>query len=224
MLNIAVDLMRKGMKVLYLDSELNSRLFTCRIVSHLTGIDFRKVRAGGYNDDEKQRIYAAVSWLEKQSFTHLYMPIFDEQSIYTTIKKVYHTQGIDVLIIDYFKSDGNGDAYAVYQKMGGLIDTIKNRVAGALNIAAIGAAQATSTGKLADSAKIARNASTIIILQNKTPEEIERDGRECGNKKLIVKFNRNGDQMDDNTYIDMFFDGNKILYEEAKQHILETPY
>ena len=45
-----------------------------------------------------------------------------------------------------------------------------------------------------------------------------------GNKKLIVKFNRNGAQMSDGEYIDMRFDGDRILYEEAKQHIPETPF
>ena len=102
---------------------------------------------------------------------------------------------------------------------------VKNEICGNMNIAGIGAAQATSTGKLADSAKIARNASTIIMVQNKSPEELEADGEACGNKKLFVRFNRNGPQMTDGEYIDMVFDGDRILYEEApKQHIPETPY
>ena len=224
LLNCAVDLMRRGMKVLYLDSELNSRLFTCRMVSHLTGIEFRRVRAGGYTEDERKLILKAISWLESKSFTHLYMPIFNEQNVYTAVKKVSHTQGIDVLIVDYFKSDGNGDAYAVYSSLGSLVDCIKNKICGDMNIAGIGAAQATPSGKLADSVKIARNASTIVILQNKSPEEIEADGEECGNKKLIVKYNRNGDQTYDGDYIDMKFDGNVVRYEEAKQHQKVTPY
>ena len=101
---------------------------------------------------------------------------------------------------------------------------VKNKLCGELNIAGIGAAQATSTGRLADSAKIARNASTIIMIQDKTPEEIEQDGRESGNKKLIVRFNRNGPQMSDGEYIDVNFDGDRILYEEAKQHSQVDPY
>ncbi len=101
---------------------------------------------------------------------------------------------------------------------------MKNKIAGDLGIAAIGAAQATVTGKVADSAKIGRNASTIAVITEKTPEEIEADGPECGNKKLRVVLNRNGMQMTPNEYIDLAFDGNKVLYEEAKQHIPQTPY
>lgn len=225
LLNCAVDLMRRGLRVLYLDSELNSRLFTCRMISHLTGIEFRRIRSGQYSETELESIKQAVAWLKTRAFTHLYMPIFDEQSIYTAIKKVYHQQGIDVLIIDYFKGGDNADAFATYQGLGGLVDLIKNEVCGDMNIAGIGAAQATSTGRLADSAKIARNASTIVMLQDKTPEELEADGEECGNKKLFVRFNRNGPQMSEGEYIDMSFDGDKISYEEApKQHIPDTPY
>lgn len=224
LLNCAVDLMRKGYRVLYLDSELNSRLFTCRLLSHLSGVEFRKIRSGTYNDEEKKRIDEAREWMKTRTFTHIYMPIFDEQSIYTTIKKVYHTSGIDVVIVDYFKGSDEKDAFASYQSLGGLVDLLKNRCCGDMNIAGIGAAQATSSGRLADSAKIARNASTIVMLQNKTPEEIEADGSECGNKKLIVKFNRNGAQHADGEYIDMQFNGDVISYEEAKQHVPISPY
>lgn len=224
LLNCAVDLLRNGHKVLYLDSELNSRLFTCRMLSHLTGIEFRKVRSGRYSDEESAKIDEAIAWLKTRDFVHVYMPIFDEQSIYTAVKKIYHSMGLQVLIIDYFKGGDDKDAFATYQSLGGLTDCVKNRIAGDMNIAAIGAAQATSTGKLADSAKIARNASTIIMLQDKTPEEIANDGEECGNKKLFVRFNRNGAQMSEGEYIDMMFRGDIISYEEAKQHSPVSPF
>ena len=224
LLNIAVDLLKKGLKVFYLDSELNSELFTCRILSHLTQIEFRRIRYGQYTEDEAQKIMKAKEWLKTRDFTHLYMPGFDEQSIYTAIKKVYHTQGIDVLIFDYFKGSDEKDAFASYQSLGGLVDMIKNRVCGEMDIAGIGAAQATASGRLADSAKIARNASTIIMIDSKTPEEIEADGDECGTKKLFVQYNRNGAQMSDGEYIDMDFNGNIISYEEAKQHQQAAPF
>ena len=94
-----------------------------------------------------------------------------------------------------------------------------------MNIAAIGAAQATAQNRIADSAKIARNASTIIMLIDKTPEEIEEDGIECGNKKMIVTVNRNGMQHAQGEYIDLKFDGNHILFEEPeRQHTPKEPF
>lgn len=225
LLNCAVDMLKQDLAILYLDSELNSRLFTARILSHLTGIEFKRITAGNYSEEEYRQIMRAKEWLKTRKFTHIYIPMFDQQSIYTAVKKVYHTQGIDVLIVDYFKGKGDGDAFDSYQELGRFVDMVKNQICGDMNIAGLGAAQATATGKVADSAKIGRNASTIAIIRDKTPEEVEVDGPECGNKKLSVILNRNGMQMAPGEYIDLQFDGNIIRYEQAaRQHIPQSPY
>ena len=224
LLNCAVDLLKNDYAVLYLDSELNTRLFTARILAHLSGVEYRRLTTGAYSEEEEAKIVEAKEWLKTRKFTHIYIPTFDQQSIYTAVKKVYHTQGLDVLIVDYFKGKGEGDAFDSYQELGRFVDMVKNQICGGMNIAGIGAAQATMSGKLADSAKIARNASTIAMITEKTPEEIEVDGPECGNKKLRVVYNRNGMQMTQDEYIDLRFDGNHILYEQAKQHIPQTPF
>ena len=224
LLNCAVDLLKQDYAVLYLDSELNTRLFTARILAHLSGVEYKRLTSGAYTKEEEKKILDAKEWMKTRKFTHIYIPTFDQQSIYTSVKKVYHTQGLDVLIVDYFKGKGEGDAFDSYQELGRFVDMVKTQICGEMNIAGIGAAQATVTGKLADSAKIARNASTIAMICDKTPEEIEADGAECGNKKLRVTVNRNGMQMAQGEYIDLLFDGNHILYEQAKQHIPETPF
>lgn len=100
LLNCAADLLQQDAAVLYIDSELNSRMFTCRLIAHLTGIEFARVKSGLYTETEKQKINDAIAWLKTKKFTHLYMPMFDPQSIYTAVKKVKHTQGLDVLIVD----------------------------------------------------------------------------------------------------------------------------
>ncbi len=224
LLNCAVDLLNKDKAVLYLDSELSTRLFTARLLAHLSGIKYRDLTSGNYSTDDAIRINESIEWIKTRKFTHIYIPLFDKQSIYTAIKKVNHTQGLDVLIVDYFKGGDEGDAFDIYRDLGGVVNMIKNQVCGDMGIAGLGAIQTTATGKAADSVRIIRNASTLAIIQSKTPEEIEEDGVECGNKKLRVVYNRNGMQMAKNEYIDLFFDGNHVLYEEAKQHIPQTPY
>ncbi|MCL2301099.1 MAG: hypothetical protein FWC27_13230 [Firmicutes bacterium] len=225
LLNCAVDLMRRGMRVLYLDSELSDKMFTPRMIAHLTGIEFSRIRSGRYSPEERQRIVLAVQWLKEQNtFTHKYIPLFDEHSVYTITKRVSHTQGLDVLIVDYFKGSGEGDAFGTYQELGRFVDLVKNGICGDMDIAGIGAAQATTTGRVAESDKINRNASTIALILDKSPEEIEADGTGCGNKKLRVVLNRNGGQMLDDEYIDLHFHGNLILYEEARQHAVQAPY
>ena len=225
LLNCAVDLLKRDLAVLYLDSELNTRLFTARLLSHLSGVEFKRLTAGAYSKEEEEKILGAKEWLKTKKFTHIYMPVFDQESIYTTVKKVKHTEGIDVLIVDYFKGgDQTEDAWGAYAELGKLTNLIKNRICGDMNIAGIGAAQATSAGRIADSAKISRNASTIAFIRDKTIDEMEMDGIECGNKKLIVALNRNGMQMAPGEYIDLQFDGNRVSYEQAKQHIPQTPF
>lgn len=224
LLNCAIDLLKQDKAVLYLDSELNTRLFTARILAHITQIEYKRLTAGIYTDEEALRITDALNWLKSKKFTHLYIPMFDQQTIYTAVKKVKHTQGLDVLIVDYFKGSASGDAFDSYQELGRFVDMVKNQICGEMGVCGIGAAQATASGKVADSAKIGRNASTIALIQDKTPEEIEADGAECGNKKLRILLNRNGMQHASGEYIDLIFDGNHISYEEAKQHIPQTPY
>lgn len=219
LLNEAVDLLNQGLRVLYLDSELSSRLFMIRLLSHLTGIEFWKIRTGSYSEEELERIQVALLWIKDQGFIHKYMPQFSQEAIYTVVKKAMHTTGVDVLIVDYFKSSStSSEAFSTYKELGDLVDLVKNKLCGDLDIAGLGAAQLTSTGKIADSARIGRNASTIIALQNKSADEIAMDGEECGTKKLVVQFNRNGAQMRDDEYIDLRFIGNTITYEEATQH------
>lgn len=224
LLNCTVDLLKKDMSVLYIDSELNSENFTRRLIAHISGVEYNRVKTGKYTLEESKRIEDGVGWLKTRKLTHIYIPMFDSQTIYTTVKKVKHTQGIDVLVVDYFKSKSDGDAFNSYQELGKLVDLVKNTVCGDMNIAGIGAVQATSTGKIADSAKIGRNASTIVLIERKTQEEIQRDGIECGNTKMRVVLNRNGMQHSSEEYIDLAFNGNLISYEEAKQHTVSEPY
>lgn len=224
-LNEAVDLMKKDKSVMYIDSELSDRLFMCRLVSHLTGIEFVRVRTGRYTPEEKEKIRESILWIKSRKFVHLYMPIFESKAIYRAVKKVCHKfGGLDVFIVDYLKATGDTDAFATYAELGKLTDMIKNNIAGAMDIAALAAAQLTDSGKLADSAKIARNASTVLLLLDKTSEEKVADGVNSGNKKLIVQFNRNGPQHSDGEYIDINFNGNIISLEEAEQHTPQVPY
>lgn len=224
LLNCAIDLLKKDLAVLYLDSELNTRLFTARVLAHLSGVEYKRLTSGNYTEEEATKIDKAREWMKTRKFTHIYIPMFDQQSIYTAVKKVKHTQGLDVLIVDYFKGSGDGDAFDSYQELGRFVDMVKNQICGEMGICGIGAAQATINGRVADSAKIGRNASTIALIQDKSPEEVEADGAECGNKKLRVILNRNGMQMVPGEYIDLLFDGNHILYKEAKQHIPQSPF
>lgn len=226
LMNAAVEALKKGESVMYIDSELSDRLFLMRLVSYISEIEFRRIKYGAYNSEEKQRIVDAITWIKSKKFVHLYMPTFNSTELYINVMKIYHRfNGLGLLVCDYLKSTSDGDAYAVYNELGKVSDTIKNNICGKLKIPGLAAAQLTSTGKLSDSAKIARNASSVLLLQDKTPEEMDEDGENGGNKKLIVKYNRNGAQMVDGEWINLIFQGDLCRFSEAKErHIPQTPY
>lgn len=227
MLNEAVDILRQGKSVFYLDSELSSRLFLCRLISHLTGIEFSKIRSGRYTEEDAAKIEEAKAWVKQQKLVHMYLPIFDKQTIYTSVKRVSHRYGkLDVLIVDYLKPTGNStEAYTVYSELGNLTDLIKNELCGKLGIAGLAAAQLAGNNRLADSVKISRNASTIMYMIDKTPEEMEEDGEGSGQKKLVVAQNRNGMQHVTGEWINLDFNGNICTLDEAKkQHVPSVPF
>lgn len=224
LMNCAAELLKDDKAVFYIDSELNSRMWLTRLMAHMTGMEFSRVRSGNYTLEEKDKIYAMKQWLKTRKLVHLYMPFFDMEGIYTAVKKINHIMPLDVLIVDYFKSGDSTEAYTNYAQLGKLVDMVKNQICGDMNIAGLAAAQAATGGtRLADSAKIARNASTILMLIDKTQDEIAQDGPECGDKKLIVALNRTGMQHAPGEYIDLSFNGNLILFEEAKQHEITQP-
>lgn len=225
LLSCTVEMLRKGKSVLYIDSELSTKLFTQRIFSHLSGVPFSVIRSGKYSEEQRRRIENAKEWLKDKKFVHLYTPVLDENTLLLTCKRAKRLMDIDCVVLDYLKPAGATEAFAVYAELGLIADCFKNRVCGELNICGLTAAQATSAGKIADSARIARSVSTVISIMDKTRDEIRMDGEACGNKKLRVMFNRNGAQMSDDEYIDLEFEGSILTYRQAiKQHDPNAPY
>lgn len=225
LLTCAVSLLRNGKAVLYIDSELSTKLWTIRLLSHLTGIPFGRLRSGSYGQEETAVIQEQVAWIKQQKLIHLYMPVLDGNAMYLAAKKAKHMIDIDCIIVDYLKANSaKDDAYQVYADLGNCADILKNKIAGEMGLCGLTAAQTTSSGKIADSARIARSMSTVVTIQDKTIEEMQADGTHAS-KKLRVAFNRNGPQMTENEWIDMDFDGSTITYREAAiQHSNEDPY
>ena len=226
LLTCTVDMLRKGKSVLVIDSEISTKQYTMRLLCHLADIRFSDLRSGNYGAEEEHRIDEAIAWLKTRKFIHIYMPIFDEDAVYLAAKKAKHLIDIDCIVVDYLKSTSEKDeAFATYNQMGRFSDMLKNKICGDMQICGLTAAQATATGKIADSAKIGRNVSTVISIMDKTAEDVARDGTCCGNKKLRVVFNRNGAQMTENEYIDVKFDGSHVSYVQAEcQHETEEPF
>lgn len=227
LLNCLVDLLRKGYKVLYIDTELDTKLFVMRLISHLTQIPFYVIRDGSLSESQKEQVEEAKQWIKTTNFMHTYMPVVEDEKILSTVKKYKHKYGLDGLILDYLKGNGRYalDAYENSAALGKTTDLLKNVIAGKENMFVLAAVQATSNGGIADSAKIIRNSSAMMMLERKTEKEIVEDGGlRYGNMKLSVIANRNGELHKDGEYISLTLSGNTCTFTESLQPEKELPY
>lgn len=219
LLSATVELLKKGHRILVIDSELSDSLYYMRMLAYLSRVEFSKIKSGVMTDEERAKMVKANQEIKGFNFYHEYMPIFNDVDLMLLIKRCNAVEKIDVLVVDYFKNSVEGDAFKVSQAMGRTVDMIKNDICGTLNIPAIGAVQMNPDGSVALSKNVGRNASTLITLKRKSKDEILQDTEACGNTKMRVCLNRNGGQQADDEWIDVQFDGDFLCYREAdKQH------
>ena len=198
-----------------------------RLISHLTGIEFVRIRDRNYNDKEKETINKAIEWIKSKCFIHEYIPVLSDDKLISLSKQTKHKYGVEVLILDYLKSNGSYylDAYKNSASLGKCTDTLKNIIAGKEGMFVLSAVQSNADGSIADSAKIIRNCSALLYLERKSDEEIRNDGGiEYGNMKLQVKANRNGPLHGDNEYMSLLLEGNKCMFSESRQPEKTMPY
>lgn len=223
MMNEAIDKLKNGIPTIYIDTEMNDQLFYKRMLANLSGVRMSTIKHRTWNNQESEALSSANEWIKKAPFIHRYMPEITEDEIYATIKVAQNKMGIQFVVFDYIKNNTSSSSEQ-YNILGQLTDFLKNRVAGELNLPVLAGAQLNRNNEIADSDKIARYASTIIKWDEKTPEEVQRDGFDCGNFKAQIVANRNGDMMSENESIDFKFVGDQMRIVQAKQHKAQNPF
>lgn len=229
LLTCCVDLLKRGEGVVYFDSELSDSLFYMRMLAHVSGVPFIKVRDGNGTPEEKARILKAKEWIESVNLIHEYTPSISIDTVSSVYHRAKTKMKVTVVIWDYFKANfsylgSENAAYSTAVGLTGLIDSCK-RLVGEEKLMGIGALQLQDSGKVSFSASAVQTLSTLISILRKTPQEIQADGRECGNMKAFIGYNRNGPQMTEGEYIDLQFDGDFLTYRQAdRQHEAEAPY
>ncbi len=217
-LNEAIHKIKNGVPTLYLDTEMQDRLFAERMLANLTGIEVKRIKNGRYSYEEGKELEKANEWIKKQPFVHMYIPSSTDEEIYAIHKVLKYKMGLEFSIYDYIKSN-IASSSENYNVLGGKCDFLKNNVAGDLNVAMLAGAQLNRQNQVADSDKLERYVSSSIWWRDKSTEELAKDGLDCGNFAATVDLNRNGEMMDEEDYIDFKFDGNRMRIEQSKiQH------
>lgn len=218
-LNETFHKLKNGVPVGYLDTEMSTREFVIRAVSLLSGISVKNIKTGMTTTQQKEELKDIYAWIKKQPLVHIYNPDWKPDEIYLTAKELQKSIGMEFMVYDYIKASGNSIANtAEHNVLGNLTNFMKNNVAGKLDIPILTFAQMSPhETRLADSDKINRYASVIAYFMKKEPEEIQRDGIDGGNRKLIIDYNRLGEQFEDERYISLLFDGNHAVINQAKR-------
>ena len=86
LMNEVVHKLKNGVPTLVVDSEMPTRLYTERLLSHLTGIDMKRIKNGRYNDEEAKVIQNNITWLKEQPFVHIYSPNLTMERLYSICK------------------------------------------------------------------------------------------------------------------------------------------
>ena len=220
LMNEVVHKLKNGVPTLVIDTEMQTRLYTERLISHLTGIEIKRIKSGQYSEQEADKIKQSITWLKQQPFVHIYDPQMSNEKLYSICKMLKNKIGLAFVVFDYIKSNekSTSDNYNI---LGAKCDFLKNEIAGELDLAVLSACQLNRVGEVADSDKINRYLSVGIKWDWKTQEMIAKDGIECGNTYAKIYVNRLGQQMaedDEDDYIDFVFDGNKMTIIEAEPH------
>lgn len=226
-MNELVHKLKQGVPCVYLDTEMKDELFTVRMVSHLTGFNCDKISSGNYNKEEGKQIEEALEWLKSVPFTHIYDPSWTRDTVYTTLKILKNKIDFKFLIYDYIKITDNNltSSSEQYNELGNWCNFLKNDIAGEFDIPVLSMVQVNRSGNIADSDKIERYASTGVSWEEKSFTEISDDGKDCGNYKMKILFNRLGIDMDEEDYLDFVFDKESLSINECKrQHEKESPF
>ncbi len=220
LMNEVVHKLKNGVPTLVIDSEMPTRLYTERLLSHLTGIEMKKIKSGKYSEDEEKIIKQWIDWIKKQPFVHIYNPTLTMDGLYSLCKVLQNKIDLGFVVYDYLKSNETSSSDN-YNLLGAKCDFLKNNIAGEMDIPVLAACQLNRNGEVADSMKINRYLSVGIKWEYKTQEMVAKDGLQCGNACAKIYVNRLGRQMqedDEEDYIDFFFSGDTMTIVEAEQH------
>jgi len=220
LMNEVVHKLKNGTPTLVIDTEMQRRLYTERLISHISNVDIKRVKSGDYTEGEAERIKSCIKWLKGQPFVHIYDPQITNEKLYSICKMLKYRMNLEFVAFDYIKSNetNTGDNYNI---LGAKCDFLKNRIAGELNLSVLTACQLNRAGEVADSDKINRYLSVGIKWGYKTQEMMVSDGVQCGNAYAKIYVNRLGEQMQEDNeeeYIDFLFSGNTMTIVEAEQH------
>jgi replicative DNA helicase len=197
-------------RVLILDTELQSNRVACRDIAAESGVNEYFYRTGKFTEDSAKIKLAQEAFERMKQYKgmvyHRYVPNKTIQQV-ESIARRWHNKFVDIdngeiglICYDYLKlistsrssSDGPG-SYDLkeWELIGQIANSLKMLASDLPNTTVITATQLNEGGGVAQSARIRWFCTALHFLIRKTSEEVGMFGKEFGTHKLVCQDTRN---------------------------------
>lgn len=223
LLNEAIYMAQNGIPTLYVDSEISDEDYASRLLSNISGVEFRRIDlANDLTEDELDKLAKATEEIKKLPLYHYYQTVADMDKLYSLCCTMKARYGVVCLIYDYIKGHET-DMGKLSNTLGKIADTLKNECGGKARLCVISAAQLNRGDDVFGSDQINMFLNTAIKIAMKTPEEIREDGGyEYGCIKAKVELNRDGGRTSD--WLSLGADLNRCRIFDCKQPAEKNPF
>lgn len=237
LLNIAFNVMKLGIPVLYLDTELTQELMLGRYAARVTETPIDIIETGKFADNinTSTRVKQTAESAANYPFYYHNISGKSHQEWLSLMRRfLMKTVGFEdgklkpcLIVLDYVKLMNLDDAgsFAEHQYLGQIMTDLHN-FAVQYNIPILTAAQVNRDGIskedqsiVADSDKMVRYCSSLTIMKNKSSDDFTADPQTNGDKKLIVVASRFGRGTSDGEYVNVISDLSRGLIKEGKTNI-----
>lgn len=231
--DVGLSIARKNIPILVLDTEMNSKDIKNKIMACMSGVKINHIENGKYSDNAitKRSVIEAAQKFNSLPFYYKSVAGKKFDDILSIVRRwIFQYVGFDedgntndcLVLYDYFKlqeTDKLGQMQE-YQAMGFQISDMTN-FAIQYDIPVLAFVQLNRDGvekeaatAISQSDRLLWLCSSFSILKKKTQAEIQEDGLQNGNVKLIPLECRFGPGMQDGDYINIYVNADTSYIEE----------
>jgi hypothetical protein len=225
-----------GIPVLILDREMKTKSILPKLLANLSQVEINDIEKGVFANDalKRKKVDLATSQLEKMRIDHKNISgITDFDEVISIIRRwIYKNVGLRrsgeanqfLLVYDYFKITDSKELDRIREdqalgfQITKLVDFANKFDFPCLSFAQLnreGTVKEDSTA-IAGSDRLAQLANSITIFKRKEEKEIEIDGPQGGNRKMITTDSRyGGEAQSSNDHIHMEVSGEYCTLKEV---------
>lgn len=234
--NIAIHVAhRLKIPVLMLDTEMSLADHQNRILAYFTKIPINNIESGKFagNPILEEKINRAVNIMGGMPYTYKNIAGKPFEEVLSIIHRwLMKTVGVDengrtndcLVVYDYFKLMNADQLKAMqeFQVLGFQISELHNFCV-RYDFPVVSFVQLNRDGITKDTTDVVSQSDRLLwlctnftIFKAKSDNEIQEDGEEFGNRKLIPLIARHGPAIEEGNYINMFMQGQYAMVEELR--------